>query len=106
VGNGDTTDPNFSLLGKVYEETRKTGEHVAVMGERLVRVETKVDHLTPKVEQACRKANSAKVSVAELRGEKTGKEKGLDKIMRYVWPVVIALVGGGVTLLVSFLVGG
>lgn len=95
----DDTDPAIVTPRMIYKETRKTGKQVAVLDTRLGRVETKVDDLVPKVEQACEKANGATVGVAELKGEKKGK----GKVMRYVWPVVLMVLGSGVTLLVRWL---
>jgi hypothetical protein len=100
------TDPGVVTPLMLYQEIRghrkDTGKQFAAVGSRLAKVEQKVDDLTPKVELACQKANGVKVEVAELKGEK----KGSGNVMRYVWPVVMALVGGGMTLLVSFLLGG
>jgi hypothetical protein len=108
--NGDTEKQILQRLTEIRDDNRVDHEmfreNLVDHGERIVAVETNVIGLIPKVETACKKANSVKVSVAELKGEKKGEEKGRGKVMRYLWPVLLTLFGGGVTLLISFIAGG
>ena len=96
--NHENTDPGHVTPKLIWNEVRShrkdTAKQFAAVGERLVRVETKVDDMAPQLTEACQKANGAKLKLASMSAR--------NKAWFYIAGIAVS---GALGALIKWLVG-